>query len=148
MPDIVGVIPKVGISQKGVGRMDIVFLVGRIIFGVYFAFNGVMHLTQLKSMVPYAQSQGVPAPRLMVIVSGLLILLGGLSVAVGVYPRIGALLIIIFLIPVTFMMHRFWAEKDPMAQQMQMTQFTKNMGLLGAAIMMTAITEWPLIVID
>jgi uncharacterized membrane protein YphA (DoxX/SURF4 family) len=56
--------------------MDTLFLIGRIIFGFYFVFNGFNHFSNLSMMSGYAQSKGVPAPKLAVIFTGLLLLLG------------------------------------------------------------------------
>ena len=62
-------------------------------------------------------------------------MLGGLSIALGYKTRLGALALIAFLLPVTVMMHNFWAVTDPMMHQMQMVMFMKNLGLVGGALM-------------
>ena len=115
----------------------IVHLIGRILYGGFFIYNGLNHLLNLNMLTGYAQSKGVPAPRLAVIVSGLMILLGGLSILLGFHFRWGALLIILFLIPVTFKMHNFWAETGDM-RMIDMINFTKNLALLGAALFIMA----------
>jgi len=122
----------------------IVHLIGRILYGGYFAYEGLNHFLNLNMMTQYAQSKGVPAPRLAVIVSGLMILLGGLSVLLGFHFRWGALLIVLFLIPVTLKMHAFWTVTDPNMRIVDMVNFTKNLALLGAAlfIMATDGTTW------
>jgi uncharacterized membrane protein YphA (DoxX/SURF4 family) len=124
--------------------MEIVFLLGRIILGVYYLFNASNHFMRLEMMSGYAASKGVPAPKLLVAGSGVLLLVGGLSILTGFQPTIGVLALVLFLVPVTFKMHDFWAEKDPMAKMTQMVNFTKNMALLGAALMFLAIPQpWP-----
>ena len=70
----------------------------------------------------------------LVPLSGIIAALGGLSVALGYRARWGAWLLVVFLVPVTFMMHAFWKETDPQAAQMQMANFAKNLSLLGAAL--------------
>ncbi len=93
----------------------------------------------------YAQSKGTPAPSAAVIVSGIMILLGGLSILLGVYPIVGIILIIAFLIPVSFIMHNFWAVEDQQMKMVDMINFTKNMALVGVALMFLAIPRpWPL----
>ena len=72
--------------------------------------------------------------NVLVPIGGVLALLGGLSVLLGVRARIGALLLVVFLVPVTLMMHRFWAETDPMMMRMQQAHFMKNIAMLGAAL--------------
>jgi putative oxidoreductase len=71
-------------------------------------------------------------------------LLGGLSILLGYKARWGALLLIMFLVPVTVMMHNFWAVSDPMAKQMQMIMFMKNVSMLGAALMIMHLGSGPL----
>ena len=83
----------------------------------------------------YAQAQGVPFAFILVPLSGVIAIAGGLSIAFGYKAKIGAWLIVIFLIPVTLMMHAFWKETDAMQIQMQMTNFMKNTSMLGAAFL-------------
>jgi putative oxidoreductase len=85
--------------------------------------------------VQYAEAQGVPAASLLVPLSGVIEIIGALSIMLGYRAKWGAWLLMIFLIPVTFMMHNFWAIDDPMQRQMQMTMFMKNLGLLGGVLL-------------
>jgi putative oxidoreductase len=80
---------------------------------------------------------GVPFASLAVPLSGLLAFAGGLSILLGFKARVGAWLIVLFLVPVTVMMHNFWAIGDPGAAQMQMVMFMKNVAILGGALMIT-----------
>lgn len=125
--------------------MEIAFLIGRIIVGVYYLFNASNHFMRLEMMAGYAGSKGVPAPKLAVLVSGVLLLVGGLSIITGFQPVIGVIALVLFFLPVTVMMHNFWAVQDQMAKMSEMANFTKNMGLLGSALMFLAIPlPWPL----
>lgn len=67
--------------------------------------------------------------------AGIIALLGGLSILVGYRARIGAWLVVLFLVPVTIMMHRFWSVSDPQAAQMQFAMFMKNVSMLGGAFL-------------
>jgi len=87
-------------------------------------------------MTGYAQSRGVPAARTAVLGGGVLLLLGGLSVLLGVWPDLGALLLAVFLIPTALLMHGFWKETDPQAKQMEQIQFSKDLALAGASLML------------
>ncbi len=124
--------------------MDILFLIGRILYAFIFLMSGLGHLMRLEQMAQYAQAKGVPAPKLAVAGTGVLLLLGGLSVLLGFYPTIGLILLILFLGPTTLVMHRFWDINDPMQRQMEMINFNKNLALLGAALMLLLLQEWPL----
>lgn len=114
--------------------MDIALLVGRILFGALFLGSAVGHLTQTDAMTPYAASKGVPLPKQSVLGSGVLLVLGGLSVILGLWGDLGALLLLVFLVPTAVVMHGFWKETDPQAKQMEMVQFNKDIALAGAAL--------------
>ncbi|MFD2796539.1 DoxX family protein [Promicromonospora vindobonensis] len=114
--------------------MDVVLLIARVLFVALFLGSALGHLTQTDSMAGYAASRGVPMAKPATLVTGVLMLLGGLSVLLGVWGDLGALLLVVFLLPTAFMMHGFWRETDPTAKQMEMIQFNKDMALAGAAL--------------
>ncbi len=116
--------------------MEILLVIGRVLFAAIFLVSGIGHLTQADGMSQYATSKGVPAAKAGVIGSGLLAIVGALMLALGVYPDLGALLLIVFLLPVTFFMHAFWKETDPQAKQLENISFMKNLALIGAALVM------------
>ena len=122
--------------------MKYIVLTGRIFFSLIFIMAGANHFSS--ASIGYAASQGVPLPSFLVPISGLMALIGGLSIATGFKAKWGALLIILFLIPVTLMMHNFWAVKDPMMVQMQMAMFMKNIAMLGGAMLIANFGSGPL----
>ena len=88
-------------------------LIGRILFSLIFLNSGIMgHLMNLSSTAAYAASAGVPMPKVMVAIAGIIAILGALSIILGYKARLGAWLIVIFLVPVTFTMHNFWTMPD------------------------------------
>jgi len=111
-----------------------ILLLARVLYSVFFIISGYNHLTKLGMMAQYAGSQGVPAPKLAVGVSGLMLIGGGLSILLGFEPRIGALLLFAFLVPTAVVMHRFWGVADPMMAQNQFIHFWKNIVMAGAAL--------------
>ncbi|MBF6455205.1 DoxX family protein [Nocardia cyriacigeorgica] len=118
--------------------MDVVVLIGRVLFVVLFFGSAIGHFTQTEAMTGYAQSRGVPAAKAGVLVSGLLMALGGLSVLLGIWADLGALLLFIMLLPTAVLMHGFWSETDAEAKQMEMIQFNKDLALAGASLMLFA----------
>ena len=125
--------------------MDSLLLIGRIILGGFFIYSGVNHFVGFGMMTQYAKMKGVPFPAVAQGVTGMMLLLGGASVLCGVYPTVGILLLVAFLVPVSLMMHNFWKIKDPQMRMADKTNFMKNMALLGAILMLLAIpTPWPL----
>jgi uncharacterized membrane protein YphA (DoxX/SURF4 family) len=113
---------------------------GRILFGGYFIYGGFNHFKMLDMMSGYAQSKGAPMPKFSVAFSGLLLLIGGLSVLFNIYPGVGLVALLLFLIPVTVIMHAFWKVQDPMAKMGEMVNFMKNFALLGAVLILLAHT--------
>jgi uncharacterized membrane protein YphA (DoxX/SURF4 family) len=114
--------------------MDILLVIGRVLFALIFINSGIAHITKLQAMTGYAQFKKVPAPKLAVIVTGLMLIIGGLYVAFGVYADLGALLLAVFLILSAFMMHNFWTIADAQAKQSETINFFKNLSLAGAAL--------------
>jgi len=117
--------------------MDVIILIGRILFVALFLGSGVGHLTQTAGMAMYAESMGVKPGRPLVLLTGLQIVVGGLMVVLGVWPDLGALLLAAFVLPTAFLMHPFWKMEGEMAQ-LQQSQFMKNVALGGAALMLFA----------
>ncbi|HYX52367.1 MAG TPA: DoxX family protein [Candidatus Limnocylindrales bacterium] len=124
--------------------MKIPFLLGRLIFGGFFLYNGINHLKERRQLSQYAQSKNVPKPDLAVSGSGIALIAGGASVLLGIKPKLGTLAIIGFLAGVSPTMHNFWKVEDPAQRMNDMINFSKNMALLGAALALLAVEEpWP-----
>lgn len=117
---------------------DVLLIVGRILFGGYFLFNAYNHFANLPMMAGYAQSKGVPAAKLAVAGSGLLLVIGGVSLLFNLFPIVGLVALVLFLLPVTVMVHAFWKIQDPMGRMGEMVNFTKNVALLGAVVILLA----------
>lgn len=124
--------------------MRALHVLGRMIFGGYFLYNGINHFQNREMLSQYAANKGVAAPDNAVPLSGALLVAGGLSLLAGIKPRRGLAAIIAFLVPVSLQMHRFWEIDDPQQRMTEMVNFTKNMALVGAALTMMQIREpWP-----
>ena len=105
---------------------------------------GIKHVRSVERMRQFAATKGVAAPKAAVIGSGALAAAGGLSLLLGVKPRVGAAMIGAFLLGVTPSMHDFWTQKDPQARMNEHTHFLKNLALIGGAALAAAIPEpWP-----
>lgn len=119
--------------------MIYLFLLGRVLLGGYFIMSGANHFKHLKMLTGYAQSKGVPMPREAVLLTGLMLLLGGLGILLGVKVACSVLLLSVFLVITTFIMHQFWKISDHMDRIGEEINFKKNMALLGALLMLLAI---------
>ena len=111
------------------------FLVGRILVGCFYLQNAFDHLANVGSMARTAAAHGVPAPELAIIGSGLLLLVAGLSFLLGAYPPLGVAAAVLFLVPVTLIMH---------TRPFDVVNVSKNIGLLGSSLMFLAVPRpWP-----
>ncbi len=116
----------------------VILYLGRILFGGFFIYSGYGHFANLKMMAGYTQSKGVPSAKAAVAITGTLLLIGGLSTLFNFYPLIGLGALVLFLVPVTFVMHAFWKVQDPMAKMGESVNFRKNLALLGATLIYMA----------
>lgn len=121
--------------------MNVIAIVGRILFAILFLYNGWNHFAQYSGLVDYAAMMGAPLPSVTVPLTGLMLIAGGLSILVGYYHRIGSWLLAVFLILAAFIMHPFWSIEDPMAASTEQLQFLKDLSLAGAALLISLLTE-------
>ncbi len=117
----------------------IALIVGRVIVGLYFLMNAYNHIFKSAHMVGYAASKKVPSPRIAIIGSGVLLLVAGLAFVSNMYLMVGTLAALVFLVPVTIMMHSFWKETDPMAKMNEQIAFMKNLALIGLLLMVLSL---------
>jgi putative oxidoreductase len=130
-----------GVEARSIPKGAIVLL-GRFCFVLIFLMAGLSHFSN--QTIAFAASQGVPFPSIAVPLAGVLALAGGLSILLGYRAKVGAWLIVLFLVPVTFMMHNFWVVKDPTMEQIQMVMFMKNVAMLGGALLISQFGAGPL----
>jgi len=121
--------------------MKIPFLIGRLVFGGFFLYNGIDQLKNRDSLARYAGAKHVPQPGMAVALSGALLVAGGASLILGYKPKLGALAIAGFLASVSPVMHDFWSAKEPDQRTNEMINFTKNLALLGAALALAGVEE-------
>jgi putative oxidoreductase len=122
--------------------MNYLVLLGRVLYVAIFIMAAPGHFAA--GTIGYAASKGVPMASIAVPLFGMIALAGGLSILLGYRAKLGAWLIVLFLVPVTLMMHNFWTMTDPNAAQMQQIMFMKNVSMLGAALMIAHFGSGPL----
>jgi len=122
--------------------MNYMVLLGRILYSTIFLMSAPNHFT--KGYVEYGASHGVPLPSIAVPLAGIIALLGGLSILLGFRARLGAWLVVLFLVPVTVMMHNFWAVADAAGATIEQIMFMKNLSMLGAALLVAYFGSGPL----
>lgn len=122
--------------------MKYLVLLGRILYSSIFVMASAGHFSQ--QTIEYSAAQGVPWASIAVPLSGVMSLLGGLSLALGYRAKWGAWLLVLFLVPVTVTLHNFWTVADPMMAQMQQAMFMKNLAMLGGALFIAYFGSGPL----
>jgi putative oxidoreductase len=121
------------------------FLLGRIVVGLFYLYVGMNNFIYFGQTVGYAMFKGVPIPVLAVTVANILLLIAGISLLSGYRPVWGISAVVLFILPVSLLMHNFWATADPQLQLAEMRAFLSNMGLAGSALLFLAIPRpWPL----
>ena len=114
-------------------------LLGRFMLAAIFLLAAVGRtIPQFSDTAATMAAEGVPAPKIMLGGAILFLIAGSLSIAAGFKARIGATLLLIFLLLTTYFFHDFWTQEDPVAKQDQMIQFLKNTSMMGAMLLITA----------
>ncbi len=109
--------------------------VGRVGFAAFFIMSGVNHLLNTKAIAGYAGSKGLPAPVPATIVSGVMLLGGGILILVRWHSIVGAAALVVFLVSAAFTIHNYWTLTDPMMKAGERAQFWKNITLAAAAVL-------------
>jgi uncharacterized membrane protein YphA (DoxX/SURF4 family) len=130
--------------MRGEVKMKAAFLIGRLVFGGFFLYNGINHLKERKALAEYAQTKNVPLAEAVVAATGVALIAGGTSILLGVKPKLGTAAIAGFLAGVSPVMHDFWRISEPNQRMNEMINFSKNMALLGSALALMGVDEpWP-----
>jgi len=112
-------------------------LLGRLLIAPLFILSGVGKFAAFGSTVEYVRSAGIPFPKLALAIAAVVEILGGLSILTGFLTRLGALVLLVYLIPTTLLFHHFWtfAGDD---RTVQMVNFLKNLGIMGGLALLIA----------
>jgi putative oxidoreductase len=121
--------------------MRCLFPIGRVLFVLIFIVAAPRHFSS--EGIQHAAEMGLPLANILVPISGVIAILGGLSVALGYKARWGAWLLVVFLVPVTLMMHAFWRYSDPVVAHTQQAMFAKNLSMLGAVLLISQFGAGP-----
>jgi putative oxidoreductase len=133
--------PRPAAATGAVTLRHAIVAVGRFLFAAIFLNSAPQHFQA--GTIQYAAGAGVPFAGVLVPASGVLALIGALSVLTGYRARLGAWLLVAFLVPVTLAMHAFWNVSDPMMHGIQQVMFLKNVSMLGAALLITQFGAGP-----
>lgn len=100
-------------------------LAGRIFLTHIFLISAAGKLADPAGMQQYMATYGMPATRFFLVAAIVFELVGGLSVLLGYWTRIGSIILLVFLIPTTIIFH------TELSVQLQMIMFMKNLTIMG-----------------
>jgi putative oxidoreductase len=115
---------------------DITTLAGRILMSVMFLISGFFKVGGYAQIVGYAAAVHLPMPGVAIAVAAAVELGCGLAILAGFKTRFAAWLLFLYLIPVTYFFHNFWAVQGQ-EQQMQMVNFLKNVAIMGGLLVLS-----------
>jgi putative oxidoreductase len=107
-------------------------LLARILLGLIFVMSGITKITGFEGTQQYMASHGIPLTAVFLVGAIAVEILGGLSVILGLWPRAGAAVLVLFLIPATLIFH------TDFSQQTQMIMFLKNLSIMGGLLLVMA----------
>src|SRR6059036_625947 len=131
-------------------RNDVVVLhpaiaiAGRVMFALIFFLSGVVHFTDLNRFVALMPA-AIQFRTFWVMISAVVELVGATLIVTNRYPRLGAWLIVVFLVPVTITVHgvAILTAPDRQMQQIQTSFFLKGVAMTGAALLITQLGVRP-----
>lgn len=126
--------------------MKYIPLIGRILFSIIFMYSSLSKFST--GFVYDAEAKGIPMADILIPFTGILELVGALSILSGFMAKWGAWLIVLVLVPVSIVMHDFWKIDDPIRHELVLLTFMRNMGLIGGALMIAYFGSGPLSIDD
>ncbi len=117
--------------MEGTKAQSILLLIGRILISAVFIAAGFHKLFNFAGTAAFIASKGLPLSDVGAAISILIEVGGAFMILIGWKPRIGAILLLLFTLFVTFIFHPFWAF-EPSIIQNQMDSFMKNLAIIGA----------------
>ena len=118
-------------------NVNTIALVGRILIALLFVISGFGKISGFDGVAGYIASKGLPMPQVLAALTIALELGGGILIAIGYQTRLVAALFFLWLIPTTFLFHKFWGI-DPAQAQGQFNNFFKNVSIMGGFALLVA----------
>lgn len=122
----------------GRNTSDVWLLLGRIALGGIFVVSGFGKLTHLGGFEASLALKGIPLPWLAALIGAPVEFFGGLAIVLGIAGGYAALLMLAFTIVATLISHRFWEHSDAVMRQAQLSNFSKNIAIIGGFLLLFA----------
>ncbi len=111
-----------------------------IMLGLFFVLNGINHLFNSHILEEYAEKRGLFSPKIAVLLSGILLIFGGISLVIKPIRIYGIIGLSIFLVVAAFTIHQFWQERDREKRMMEAAHFAKNMAILTELVYIATVS--------
>jgi len=118
-------------------------LVGRILIGIIFLLSGLSKIGGFAGTAGWMASKGLPMAEVLLAITIVIEVGASLMIIAGYQARLGAAVLFLWMIPVTFLFHNFWAMPADQ-QQIQQIMFMKNLGLMGGMLYIMAFGSGPM----
>jgi uncharacterized membrane protein YphA (DoxX/SURF4 family) len=122
--------------------MEILFIAGRLIYGVPLLFMGIRNFWKVDKLTEDARVKGIPAPKVAVIGSTIWLIIGVLAIIFNFPVLFGGIMVAIYLVITGVKIHNFWTVMDPEVREKEMIQLEKNIIIAGAALAIAAASAW------
>ena len=107
-------------------------LIARVMIAAIFLGSGVEKAVNAKKTIDTMAGVGIPYPNLLYFGALAFLFVGGVLVAIGLFTRVGALLLMVFLAMATYYFHPAWKDAS------QQIAFMKNAAIFGGLLMLFA----------
>ena len=118
--------------------MSMIRSAGHLLLSSIFIARGTDTFLKPGGRVDIVANAGIPSPEQAVVLNGAAMVVGGTALALGFAPKLAAIILLGTMIPTTLVGHAFWKEEDQAKFQNQLTQFYKNLGLIGGILLVIA----------
>ena len=122
---------------KATPLADTIALGARVLLTLPFLRSGLSKIVDFEATAGFMRAEGMRLVPLFLVGAIVLEVLGGLSILAGYRARLGAIALMVFLVPTTLIFHDFWSFTGD-AAAMQRLSFINNLGLLGGLSMVAA----------
>ncbi|MEO0927331.1 MAG: DoxX family protein [Cyanobacteria bacterium J06643_13] len=102
----------------------------RIFLSSIFLWSGTNKIIDPLASLAKMTAQGMPFTSVLLVGAISLEILGGLSVLLGIKPRWGAVMLVIFLVPATLIFHTDFST------ELEQAMFLKNLAMLGGLLLL------------
>jgi len=115
--------------------VGILTVIGRILLAAVFLMSAVGHkIPKFSAVAEGMAAEGIPFPQMLLAGAIVFLVFGSVSLILGLRGRLGAVLLMVFLLAATYFYHDFWTLEGDAVKQ-QMAHFMKNVSLMGALLL-------------